>query len=451
MVGASLRINTASGNIEISVYSEELEKLGGTGVITCPSTSDGRVIQFTAAIDVTVGKNYWILCSASDTTIRLGCSEIGLHGFRSVTATLTNAQPAPARINPLPDVMGMGTRLVFSVGLFLEPPLVKKAATDTTIAAMDDIYEYDPANGRIFGRAANAFVWSEDLGDTVQTGATFAGETIGAQRVAGNYLFVATTVNADNTGKIRRVARTGPYAAENFTLVLDAQEGSCLPWNLKAYSDGTVFAGNYTAAGAAQVRVRRSTDWGDTWATVLDLGASDGNLEHVHSVMRDPTDTDVVYCNVGDAGALSGVYVSADGGATFTRNATFGEIRLTEVVPIDAGALWASDAWQKGGNLFVQDRANTYLAPRSLIDVPWHGDVYAMSKDDDGVIWYMVRGAGQVSSRRSAIFASPDDGVTSYLVHDLGSALNDALAVFRIGTKLFLGDGTRLDVSSVVF
>jgi hypothetical protein len=451
VVGFICRVANQSGNIEASILSDRMVKLGGTGPIACPSASSNRYLTFPSGVQVEAGRSYWLLLAADTTVASFGGFSGYLYGGRPLVSQVTGVYPTPARINP--EAQGVNTHsgtAGFQLVPVTEPARVRRVASDLTVN-MGEIIGCDRTSSRIFGRVGSAtLAWSDDAGATVTTGAAFTGETVRAVAAAGSYLFVATQVNADSTGRIRRAPRNGPYGASDFTLVLDNQEGYCVPWCFVAYDDGVVFAGNYTAPNAAEVRMRRSTDWGATWSVVLDLGPGGvgTNAQHIHSVMRDPVVTSRVYCNVGDHPPDGGVYMSDDGGASFTREPSFGAIRLTPLVPYDGGAVWGSDQFGRGANLFFQDPVANTLEPRGIVDSPWIGDVYGMDIDDRDWVWLFNRGTGTNGNQRATILMTPDGGDTMYLIADLGAVINPALTLLRVDDYLFHGN-LRYDVSGV--
>jgi hypothetical protein len=448
IVGVQMRCATASGNIEVAIYDEHMTKLGGSGSIACPAAGSAINVQFATGVAITAGKTYLLFISADNNVAAFGAMLSYLMAGRPIAGTLTSgAFPAPAVIYPRATGFSWASTQAIVMAPLLMPPTTAELAA-TTLPTVGEVVGFDDTSGRLFGRSGGGsglFV-SDNNGDSWTNPVSWAGEIIGAVVAEGAYLFVATRVPATSTGRIRRCARAGPYAAGDFTLVLDNQEGYCLPWNLVVGADGIIFAANYWAPSAGQVRIRKSTNWGATWTVVLDLGPGiDGESNHVHGIIRDGTN---VYANIGDGGTETGLYESSDTGDSFTRTAAYGDLRLIPPVKVDAGILWGSDHWYVGGNLFLHDPIADTLKPRSIMDAPWWNDVYAIHKDDEGLVWYLTFGSSQTSSKRAGLFVSPDDGLTSYLVVDLGWSFTSSWGLFRKDDYVFYTN-KRVDVSAL--
>lgn len=437
LVGLIGGVTAAAGNIEGAVFDEHLKLLGSTGSIPCPTgSSTPQTILQLAAIPVVAGRSYWLAFGGTDTTtLRIQHRTVANINVRHLTAGI-NVFPAPARIQPRAQGWAVGTSLAISLTPMLEPALTAKITPDLTMS-IGEVLGRDGT--RIFARTGGgALTISDDLGATWTTVWTPTGETVQAVAAAGDYLFVGTRIGSLSDGSLYRFPRNGPYTTP--TTVYANHGGYSVPWNLVAYDDGLVMVGSYGTPNAVAVTIRRSADFGATWTTPLNLGPGNNTESaHVHTVFRHPTVPTKVYANVGDAGLESGVYVSSDSGATFTRIPAFGDIRLTPALASGNGVLWGSDQVIHGGNLFYQASDDSYLEPRSMFDAPWHGDVYAMHRDSSGRVWYFTRGEGIHSFRRSAIFMTPDDGLTTYLAYDFGFASQTGLAMFTVGGFLFFG------------
>lgn len=452
--GLAFKVSVSSGNSDFGIYDEELTLLASSGGGATPAVSNTQTVHFAAGgVAVEAGRVYWLAWSCSNTTGALGgWSDDLVATFEMTSRSGSLMYPLPSRVNVLVNGWTpFGETTGVSLVPLMDPPLTAYAPAGELMSGVYEVFAVD-SDGRLYGATSGgALCYSDDDGDS-WTSTTFnpTGD-ISAMCVVGDYLLVG----ADNAGVggVYRALLSSGLATGDFTQVVTSQEGAARNWNLKGYPDGVVFVGNYYSSGngADQVRVRKSTDFGETWSTVMDLGASDGSLRHVHSVVRlYDTDPTRVYVNVGDSGSLSGVYKSTNTGASFARVSTFGAIRLTPAEETSDGkVLWASDHYRRGGNLFIMDAGGTYLQPRSLMDAPWYGDIYAMTKDSDGVMWYVPRYTNYSSTdslSRTCIFATPDDGVSSFLVVDLGQNAGYGTAITRSGNYLFF-EQTRYDVS----
>jgi hypothetical protein len=461
--GVTVNITASAGNVCISLYDENLNRLATSGSVASPGTGLHMLHLPAGGVAVREGKTYWIDLAANDTaTLRFAAwtQTTNVIGTRSVAYQrgASGSFPAPAQLLPLAHGVSIGTP---GSGVALtpvtDPPRTAKPVTapfTMGVGVGGQVLARDPSTGRLFaGTAGNALAYSDDNGTTWTTTTFSDGFAISAITVVGSSLLIATDTKATPAvGAIYKGSLAGPYTNAGFPATLTGQEGACRPWNLVAYSDGTVFAGNYDSNGngSSQVRIRRSTDSGSTWSIVMDLGPADGSLRHVHSVARHPDSTSLVVANIGDSGAVSGVYKSTDGGATFARVATFGAMRLTPVIPLsDGGFLWLSDQYRMGGNLHYMDGAATKLQPRSHYDAPWNGDGYAMTltKDSAGRLYYACWYTNTTYTR-TALFVTADEGDTSYLVADRGGAPGYGTALTRAAGYLFY-ENQRYDVSGL--
>lgn len=457
--GVMVNVLAQAGNLCLSLYDESFEQLATSGSVATPATGQQMLHLPAGGVAVTGGKTYWIdIASDNTATMRLAGWLLtnALIGTRMVAygRGASGSFPPPATLLTVGHGVSIGTP---NTGVALipvtDPPRTAKPPTPLTMsinATSGQVFCVDPSTGRLWGSSGNSPAYSDDDGATwTVVTALNDGTTPKAMAIVGSSLLIATGGGTPIVGTVRRGPKAGPYTSGNFPVTLAAQEGAALPWNLIARADGVCMVGNYDSQGngAAAVKLYRSADFGATWTAVISLGASDNATRHVHSVIN-LTGTQTWYANVGDSGALAGVYKSTDDGLTWTRNAAMGSIRLTPVVEVTGGILWTSDQFRMGGNLFFQNApVDTKLQPRSHLDSPWHGDCYALTKDAAGVMWYVARFTN-VSYTRTCILASPDEGKTSFLVADQGPATGYAQAVIRKGNYLFY-EGKRYDVSSV--
>lgn len=166
--------------------------------------------------------------------------------------------------------------------------------------------------------------------------------------------------NAMGSGRLRRSTDGGNTWTTVLHLGANPDRGF---WRMcEQPTTGYLFASEYTSKHAISCRVHRSRDWGETWEEVLYVPGE----RHVHAVHS--TDEGTVYAATGDS--LSILYRSTDNGDSWRivragRNLTaIASYGSTLLLGSDAG--WSSDVWKsRDGGVTWESRL--HLKPRRNI------------------------------------------------------------------------------------
>ena len=195
------------------------------------------------------------------------------------------------------------------------PQVASPLLTQTPVTLSNNTFAVNgknPATGKLYAILANGHYGTSTDGvtwaDKVYSNSTYTPGATGWEFDL-TYMYVYTTAG--------KIWRTPIDVFNGWVEVTVADKGpltTARPGSLCAIGEGILLYGNYTSGAGDGSHIWRSTDFGATWAHVLDISGG----KHVHAI-RYNVATGNVWATLGDAGfAGIGLWKSTDNGMTWT-------------------------------------------------------------------------------------------------------------------------------------
>lgn len=320
----------------------------------------------------------------------------------------------------------------FDFGDISFAPIPRSIASQSTTFMVEDIpcafvKSYVAPDGVLWGYTNVALKLQKSLdgGDTCTEVYDFTGGEdcyqIGGIHVTSNgNIYVSTWGDDYATVQAKSHIWRSEDGGTTFEQVLDLR-GDIRNWCFDS-DDTYLFVTEYgysTAPNNCRY-LRRTSDWGDTWDIVLDLGTTTTGT-HLHGVSIDTFNPGTVWLCVGDVepSATTGIYRSDSNGDSGTWSRVIG-CKSVKVLPRSDAVYFVDDtASLRGVGIIYQiDRATNDVEVICIPDVQIQANVYGMSVDNAGIIY------ANYCEGFNRLGASPDGGRTWVFSQPLGNDSN---------------------------
>lgn len=171
------------------------------------------------------------------------------------------------------------------------------------------------SNGDVIVSVANQIKKSTDGGDTWSNLGTLPASMLVVRRLwrdSDDQIFASGMAGVGDEGLYRSTD-----GGANFTKVLTLDADTCI-WGIDEDASGNLYAGEYSQNSAGAMKIWKSTNGGDTWVEKFSFSGGTGYDEHhIHDLRVDPR-TGYIYATTGDGLDMTNIIKrSTDAGETW--------------------------------------------------------------------------------------------------------------------------------------